>query len=314
MKTCPFCVEDIQPEAIKCKHCQSDLTSHREKEKQEAELKNSRSTPPLKQLGVVALVLFSPILILYWYISLPLVVLIAIWTRKTWSQKQKIITTIVCAVITLIFFGISAYQNRAPVLTITSPSNNEPIAASQITITGFVKPSSSTLAINNAAVVLSADGSFSYDGYLQDEQTTFSFRAKHADKYENKSLVYERAFTEEELAKRAQVAAEQVAREQAAIDEQKAKKEAERQAWEASKAGQICIQHPEWEKYDCERLADNKFWVGMSIDMLKYRRGLPNAANPSNYGSGTQWQWCWYDYTPSCFYDENNDGLIDSYN
>jgi len=57
---------------------------------------------------------------------------------------------------------------------------------------------------------------------------------------------------------------------------------AEQKAWEASKAGQICKARPEWSKADCERLADNKIWIGMTFDMLKYKRGLPNSSNPSN--------------------------------
>jgi hypothetical protein len=81
-----------------------------------------------------------------------------------------------------------------------------------------------------------------------------------------------------------------------------------------TKAGRIYRKHPEWSLDDCRRLADNSVWIGMSLEMLKYKRGLPNNANPSNYGNGVQWQWCWSDYTPSCFYDNNNDGLIDSYN
>lgn len=94
----------------------------------------------------------------------------------------------------------------------------------------------------------------------------------------------------------------------------KSERLAEEAAFMKTKAGRIYKKHPEWSKYDCERLADNSIWIGMDIDMLKYKRGLPNSANPSNYGSVTQWQWCWSDYTPSCFYDNDGDGKIDSYN
>lgn len=83
---------------------------------------------------------------------------------------------------------------------------------------------------------------------------------------------------------------------------------------ENKKAAKILDKHPNWSRSDCERLVKKEEWVGMSYDMLKYLRGLPNSANPSDYGSGTQWQWCWTDYTPSCFYDRNDDGIIDSYN
>ena len=83
--------------------------------------------------------------------------------------------------------------------------------------------------------------------------------------------------------------------------------------WSSAQARQICASHPDWTQSDCERLAENRIWIGMHYDMLIYLRGKPNAANPSNYGYGTEWQWCWYDYTPSCFYGEN-DGIVDSYN
>jgi len=88
----------------------------------------------------------------------------------------------------------------------------------------------------------------------------------------------------------------------------------ENAAFMKTKAGRIYKKHPEWSREDCERLANNNIWIGMDIDMLKYKRGLPNSANPSNYGGVTQWQWCWSDFTPSCFYDNDGDGRIDSYN
>jgi len=28
MRTCPYCAEEVRVEAIKCRHCQSDLTAH----------------------------------------------------------------------------------------------------------------------------------------------------------------------------------------------------------------------------------------------------------------------------------------------
>ena len=54
-------------------------------------------------------------------------------------------------------------------------------------------------------------------------------------------------------------------------------------------------------------------WIGMTLDMLKAERGLPSDYNVSNYGGGKQYQWCWDDYTPSCFYS-GEDGIMTSYN
>lgn len=91
------------------------------------------------------------------------------------------------------------------------------------------------------------------------------------------------------------------------------KKEAvDRKVWENSKYGKLQKKHPEWSDEDCIRVVKKEIWIGMSLDMLKYQRGLPDTANPSNYGNGTEWQWCWDDYTPSCFYGK--DGVITAYN
>jgi len=80
-----------------------------------------------------------------------------------------------------------------------------------------------------------------------------------------------------------------------------------------SKAGKIQKKHPEWSQEDCERVANNQIWIGMHYDMLVYQRGKPNHVNTSNYGNGPQYQACWGDYEPGCFYfDESR--IITSYN
>jgi uncharacterized membrane protein YvbJ len=80
-----------------------------------------------------------------------------------------------------------------------------------------------------------------------------------------------------------------------------------------TKAGKIYKKHPTWSKEDCEDLANNKIWIGMEYDMVVYLRGKPNHINTSNYGSGSEYQACWDDYNPSCFYF-GEDRIITSYN
>jgi len=61
------------------------------------------------------------------------------------------------------------------------------------------------------------------------------------------------------------------------------------------------------------RILKHEIWIGMSLEMLKEEKGLPTHVNVSNYGSGNEYQWCWDDYTPSCFYGKS-DCIITSYN
>jgi hypothetical protein len=88
---------------------------------------------------------------------------------------------------------------------------------------------------------------------------------------------------------------------------------AEQKVWDNSAPGRIQKLHPSWSREDCEKISKRKVWIGMSLDMVKAERGNPNTINPSNYGSGNEYQWCWDDYTPSCFYG-GEDGIITSYN
>jgi len=91
------------------------------------------------------------------------------------------------------------------------------------------------------------------------------------------------------------------------------KNEADRKVWENSKYGKLQKKHPDWTDEECIKVIDKKIWIGMSYEMLLYQRGKPNSVNPSNYGSGTQYQCCWEDYSPSCFYMKE-DNIIYSYN
>lgn len=82
----------------------------------------------------------------------------------------------------------------------------------------------------------------------------------------------------------------------------------------SSAAAKLCQDNPDWTVDDCNRVANNEIWIGMSLDMLKVEKGDPTAVTPSNYGSGVQYQWCWSsNSTMQCFYG-GSDGVITSYN
>ena len=83
--------------------------------------------------------------------------------------------------------------------------------------------------------------------------------------------------------------------------------------WNQSKAGKIQKKHPEWSKEDCIRLANREIWIGMHYEMVVYLRGDYDDLNTSNYGNGNQYQMCWWDYNPSCFYCDSY-GIVTSYN
>ncbi|HAH55033.1 MAG TPA: hypothetical protein DCM02_07040 [Flavobacterium sp.] len=83
--------------------------------------------------------------------------------------------------------------------------------------------------------------------------------------------------------------------------------------WFSSKAGRIQKKHPNWTEEDCKKIANREIWIGMKYEMLVYQRGKPNTVNPSNYGNGIEYQCCWDDYSPSCFYMKEDD-IIYAYN
>ena len=182
-------------------------------------------------------------------------------------------------------------------------------------IKGKVNPKNSNVFVNNEKVNVDKKGYFEGESYIKNENNIINVKAHNpkGGKTEIIKLSIQRIFTEEELAEKEKIKKENKEK----LAKEKAKREAEErqkeQKWLNSKAGQICTQHPEWIKEECIKLADRKYWIGMTYDMLVYLRGKPNVANPSNYGYGVNWQWCWTYYTPSCFYGDSF-GYVESYN
>ncbi|MBU1558127.1 hypothetical protein KKC45_04155 [Patescibacteria group bacterium] len=239
-----------------------------------------------------------------------------IWKKSNKSTiKKKFKFTGYAFVLFLVFFYTGVYLDSKPSITISEPTNNLSIQEQSVVVKGKVDPKNSIILINNISINIDDNGNFTKEIKLKNEDNKITITAKNprSDKQDTVILSVNRIFTEEELAEIKRLEDEKMAR----IAKEKAEKEAEEKRieneWLSSKAGKIHTQHPEWTKEDCIKLADGKIWIGMTFDMLKYKRGLPNVANPSNYGYGMNWQWCWYDYTPSCFYGDSY-GIVESYN
>jgi hypothetical protein len=252
-----------------------------------------------------------PFIFATWYFSIPLIGLWYLHKRTALGKKGKTIGTIVLAIVAVTFIGGHSYSNKAPTFTSLSPQTGVVIHERKVMIEGVVKPAGSKVSINGENTEVKSNGSFSYMFFTPNEANTATVVATNNNQTESKTITITREFSEQEKADMA--AAKLKAEQEKAIADAKAK--AEEEAYAKSPAGKICNKHPEWTKDDCESIAKHEVWIGMTLDMLKAQRGLPDNVNKSNYGSGIRYQWCWTnnDYSSECFYG-GADGIITSYN
>ena len=72
--------------------------------------------------------------------------------------------------------------------------------------------------------------------------------------------------------------------------------------------------NPHWSEKDCERLKDGELWIGMSLEMVKFKKkSHPSRHNVSDYGNGKQHQWC-YEYGNAKYFYGGDDEIITAYN
>lgn len=200
---------------------------------------------------------------------------------------------------------------QEPVIDVLSSQDNQ--GSSTEYLLEFIVSDAEEVLVNDVEVA-ATNGRYTQLIPLKTPSTRIKIEAKKGLKKGTAKFYIERAETDSEKTER--LAALDRERQRLRDESAAAQKAARRgdEAWMKSKAGRLCEKHPDWTKTDCDRVSEQRYWVGMTYEMLVEGWGKPTSANPSDYGSGIQWQWCWLNYTPSCFYDDNGDGIIDSYN
>lgn len=133
-----------------------------------------------------------------------------------------------------------------------------------------------------------------------------------AEKEEAKRKAEEERIAKEKAEQEAK--REQERAEQREIEVAKARKE--NQEYLATQEGKRCglvLQTP--SKTTCTQHKNRGTDIGGSIVAVIMKRGIHERRNVSNYGSGKRYQYCWnYNYSPNCYYTDEDQITIQSYN